>query len=68
MWVKMLPNAKMFIVILSFSPLLVLFFLMGRLMTRFLPSIGRSFDCLFPEPGLIPQSLSSEVSDVDYGE
>ena len=46
------------------APLIVLFFLMGRLMTSFLPSTGRSLDCLLPEPGLMPQSLSSEVSDV----
>ena len=39
---------------------LYFFFLMGRLMTRFLPPPGRSLDCLLPEPGFMPQSLSSE--------
>ena len=47
-----------------FFPLLVLFSLMGCLMTIFLPSTGRSLDCLLPEPGLMSQSLSSKVSDV----
>ena len=37
---------------------------MGCLMTSFFPFIGRSLDCLLPNPGLMPQSLSSEVSDV----
>ena len=41
-----------------------LYYLTGCLMTSFLPSTGRSLDCLLPDPGLMPQSLSSEVSDV----
>ena len=47
-----------------FFPLLELFFLMGCLMTSSLPPTGKSLDCLLPEPGLMPQSLSSEVSGV----
>ena len=47
-----------------FAPLIVLFFLMGPLMTSYLPSTGRSLDCLLPEPSLLPQSLSSGVSEV----
>ena len=46
-----------------FGPTPLLFFLMGYLMTSSLPSTGRSLDYLLPEPGLMPQSLSSEVSD-----
>ena len=37
---------------------------MGRLMTNFLPSNGKSLDYLLLEPGLMPQSLYSEVSDM----
>ena len=37
---------------------------MGHLMTSFLLSTGRSLNCLLPEPGLVPQTLSSEVSDM----
>ena len=33
-------------------------------MTSFLLFTGRYLNCLLPEPGLMPQSLSSEVSDV----
>ena len=33
-------------------------------MTNFLPPTIRSLDCLLPEPSLMPQSLSSEVSDM----
>ena len=33
-------------------------------MTSFLPSPGRSFDCLLSKPGLMSQSLSNEVSDM----
>ena len=51
-------NSKYF-----FGPTPLLFFLMGYLMTSSLPSTGRSLDYLLPEPGLMPQSLSSEVSD-----
>ena len=40
-----------------FPPLLVLFFLVGCLMTSFLLSTGRYLDCLLPEPGLVPQSV-----------
>ena len=40
-----------------FTPLLVLFSLMGCLMTRFLLSTGRSLDCRLPEPGLMPQFI-----------
>ena len=47
-----------------FFPTPCIIFLMGCLMTSFLPSTGRSLDCLLLEPGLMPQSLSSEVSDV----
>ena len=36
---------------------------MGRLMTSFLQSTGRSLDCLLPELSLMPQSLPSGVSD-----
>ena len=44
---------------LFFFQHLVLFFLMGRLMTSFLPFISRSLDCLLPKPGLMSQSLCS---------
>ena len=37
---------------------------MGCLMNSFLLSCGRCLDCLLPDPGHMPQSLSSEVSDV----
>ena len=53
-----LPNPR------HFPGFFVLFFLMGRLMTSFLPSTGRSLDCLLSEPSIMPQSLSSEVSGV----
>ena len=33
-------------------------------MTSFLPSTDGCIDCLLWEPGLMPQSLLSEVSDV----
>ena len=46
------------------SQCLVLVFVMGGLITSFLPSTGRSLECLHPEPVLMPQSLSSEVSDM----
>ena len=46
------------------SPFFVLFSLMCCLMNSFLPSTGRSLDCLLPKPGLMPQSLSSEESDM----
>ena len=39
------------------SPLLVLFFLMGNLMTSFFLFTGRSLDCLLLEHGLMPHSL-----------
>ena len=35
----------------------VFFFLMGYVMTSFLPFTGRSLDCLLSKPGLMPQSL-----------
>ena len=37
---------------------------MSCLMTSFLPSTIRSLDYLLPEPGIMPQSLTSELSDV----
>ena len=48
-------------------PLLVLFFLMGRLMTSFLPSTGRSLDCLLPEPSLVPQSFFKDNQSTIIG-
>ena len=48
----------------SFFPLTVLFFLMGRPKTSFLPSTGRSLDCLLPEPGLMPQSMIMSNLDI----
>ena len=36
----------------TYFPLLVLFFVMGFLMTSFLPSTGRFLKCLLPKPGL----------------
>ena len=48
----------------EFFPLLVLFFFVGHLINSFLPSTGRSLDCLLLKPDLLPQSLSSEVSDM----
>ena len=47
-------------VIKTFFPSLYNFFLLDRLMTSFLPSTGRSLDCLLSNLGLTPQSLSSE--------
>ena len=41
-----------------------LYYFSCGLMTSFLPSTGRSLDCLLLEPSLMPQSLFSEVSDV----
>ena len=29
---------------------------MGRLMSSFLPTTGRSLGCMLPEPGLMPQT------------
>ena len=43
--------------IFFFAPLLVFFFLIGRLMTSFLLSTGKSLDCMLLDPGLKSQSL-----------
>ena len=40
--------------------ILILILFLYFSMTSFLPSTVRSLDCLLPEPGLMPQSLSSE--------
>ena len=45
----------------KFTKVIILFFLLGRLMTS---SIISTLDCLLLKPGLMPQSLSSEVSDM----
>ena len=42
----------------------IIFLDWSSIMTSFLPFTGRSLDCLLHKPGLMPQSLSSEVSDV----
>ena len=50
------------VIILFFGPhYLYFFFLLGRLMTS---SLIFTLDCLLLKPGLMPQSLSSEVSDM----
>ena len=41
---------------------------MGGLMTSFLPSIGRSLDCLLPEPRFMTQSLLSLTGRAHKGQ
>ena len=47
------PRKFFFLFVFCF-PLLIFFFLMGGLMTSFLPSTGKYLGCLLPEPGLVP--------------
>ena len=48
------------------SLLLELFFLLGHLITSFLPYTSRSVDCLLYEPGLKPQSLEVSIRIIDF--